>query len=244
MSEVFRAAKIIRPGLIFLENSPEIKTRGRQHIIRQLVSLGYTWRDGTLAASDVGAPHKRNRWWLLAANADGMRQLEQKKNRYKKRERIGDRVETSADADGKYGNVGRFDTGTLSQFKAPEVPGCQKNDVTDADNQRRLRGAGWSQRGRNEPANVFKNASDSMRDRLEESLQPGRLSETEYHQIQTVTRYTGAYDWNPVDCNDIGMADGLSNKKHRIKALGNAQVPLQAALAFCLLSGCNPTFLN
>ena len=49
--EVFRAVDAIRPGLVFLENSPRIRTKGRRDIIRALVERGYTWRDGTLAAA-------------------------------------------------------------------------------------------------------------------------------------------------------------------------------------------------
>lgn len=96
--EVFRAIDAVRPSLIFLENSPCIRTRGRKEITAALVERGYCWRDGVLAASDVGAPHKRNRWWLLAANPDGLRQLEQERGQQDKWRRSGDSDEVSADA--------------------------------------------------------------------------------------------------------------------------------------------------
>lgn len=78
VSEVFRTIDAIYPMYVFLENSPRIRTRGRHLVIAELVARGYAWRDGILAASDVGAWHDRNRWWLLAANPDGLRQLQQK----------------------------------------------------------------------------------------------------------------------------------------------------------------------
>ena len=77
--QLFRAIDIIKPPIIFLENSPQIRTKGRREIITALVERGYSWRDGTLAASHVGAGHKRNRWWCLAANTDGLRKLEQER---------------------------------------------------------------------------------------------------------------------------------------------------------------------
>lgn len=77
VSEVFRAVDVARPGIVFLENSPRIRTKGRHVVIGELVARGYAWRDGKLAAADVEAGHERDRWWCLAANADGMRQLEQ-----------------------------------------------------------------------------------------------------------------------------------------------------------------------
>jgi len=64
--EVMRAIDAVRPAWVFLENSPRIRTKGRHIVIGDLVARGYSWRDGILSASDVGAPHRRDRWWLLA----------------------------------------------------------------------------------------------------------------------------------------------------------------------------------
>jgi DNA (cytosine-5)-methyltransferase 1 len=76
-SEVVRAIDAIQPGVIMLENSPAIRTRGREVVIEALVSRGYAWRDGTLGAVNLGAPHNRQRWWCLAVNANGQRKLQQ-----------------------------------------------------------------------------------------------------------------------------------------------------------------------
>lgn len=96
-SEVMRAIDAVRPPWVFLENSPLIRTRGRHIVIADLVARGYSWRDGQLAAADVGAPHIRNRWWCLAANADGLRQLQQEGREPDKRGRFGDGAEEAAD---------------------------------------------------------------------------------------------------------------------------------------------------
>ncbi len=74
--EVIRAIDDVRPEFVWLENSPEIRTRGRPRVIADLVARGYAWRDGVLAAADVGAGHQRDRWWCIAANADGLRKLQ------------------------------------------------------------------------------------------------------------------------------------------------------------------------
>lgn len=71
--EVVRAVESIKPGIVFLENSPEIRTRGRHIVIGDFVALGYSWRDGLFAASDCGAPHKRRRWFCVCANANSKR---------------------------------------------------------------------------------------------------------------------------------------------------------------------------
>ncbi len=71
-TEVMRAIDAIRPAWVMLENSPAIRTRGRHVVIADLVALGYSWRDGILSAADVGAPHKRDRWWCLAKRTDAI----------------------------------------------------------------------------------------------------------------------------------------------------------------------------
>ena len=64
--ELLRAVEHLGPTWVFMENSPRIRTKGRHIVIGDLVALGYSWRDGILAAADVGAPHQRDRWWCLA----------------------------------------------------------------------------------------------------------------------------------------------------------------------------------
>jgi DNA (cytosine-5)-methyltransferase 1 len=64
--EIARLVSEIRPRFVFLENVPAITTRGGVRVIAELESLRYDARWGFLSASDVGANHLRERWWLLA----------------------------------------------------------------------------------------------------------------------------------------------------------------------------------
>ena len=75
-----RAVDAVRPAWVFLENSPRIRTKGRHVVVGDLVARGYSWRDGILGAADVGAPHKRDRWWCLAkrTDANGVRNYNRK----------------------------------------------------------------------------------------------------------------------------------------------------------------------
>jgi len=61
-----RLAKEIKPAFIFLENVPAIRTRGLETVVGELSTAGYDCRWGMLSAYDLGAPHKRERWFLLA----------------------------------------------------------------------------------------------------------------------------------------------------------------------------------
>jgi site-specific DNA-cytosine methylase len=70
--EILRLARETNPRFIFLENVPAIRTRGAATVVKELASLRYDCRWGLLSAYDVGAPHKRERWFLLA-NYQGKR---------------------------------------------------------------------------------------------------------------------------------------------------------------------------
>lgn len=68
--EVLRIAGVVRPRFLFLENVSAILSNGLGTVLADLAALGYDTRWTCLRASDVGANHQRDRWWLLAAMAD------------------------------------------------------------------------------------------------------------------------------------------------------------------------------
>jgi len=133
--EVLRIAGIIRPKQLFLENVAAIKSKGLETVLKDLAELGYVTRWLCLRASDVGAPHQRNRWFLLA------------------------------------------------------------------------------------------NPNSTQRKRNERTQ---RVQE-EYTDV-------GSSGWWKTEPNVGRVADGFPSRVHRLKGLGNAQVPLQAATAYRLLS--------
>jgi len=58
----------VRPPYVFLENVPAIRCRGLDIVLKSIADLHYTCQWGILSAHDVGAPHLRERWFLLAVN--------------------------------------------------------------------------------------------------------------------------------------------------------------------------------
>lgn len=50
---------------LYLENVPAITTRGGLDVVGAITQMGYDCRWGIVSAADVGAPHRRQRWWLL-----------------------------------------------------------------------------------------------------------------------------------------------------------------------------------
>jgi DNA (cytosine-5)-methyltransferase 1 len=58
----------VRPKYVFVENSPMLIHRGLGVVLGDLASLGFDARWGVLGAVHVGAPHKRERIWILASH--------------------------------------------------------------------------------------------------------------------------------------------------------------------------------
>jgi len=56
----------VRPRYVFVENSPALVTRGLVRVLSDLTALGYDCRWTVLGAANVGAPHQRDRLWLVA----------------------------------------------------------------------------------------------------------------------------------------------------------------------------------
>ncbi len=64
--ELERIISEAKPTFVFLENVPAIRTRGLGRVVWGLSELGYDLRWTVVSAQEVGACHKRNRWFLLA----------------------------------------------------------------------------------------------------------------------------------------------------------------------------------
>ena len=64
--EMFRIVGQVRPRFVFVENSPALTTRGLGRVVSDLAALGFRCQWTVMGAADVGAPHQRDRLWLVA----------------------------------------------------------------------------------------------------------------------------------------------------------------------------------
>lgn len=64
--EMARIIGEIRPKYVFLENSPLLVGRGLIRVLGDLAEVGFDAQWLPLSAENVGAPHKRDRFWLVA----------------------------------------------------------------------------------------------------------------------------------------------------------------------------------
>jgi DNA (cytosine-5)-methyltransferase 1 len=171
--EVLRIAGTVRPRLIFLENVAAIKSNGLEQVIKDLAVMGYDTRWMCIRASDVGAPHHRDRWFALA-------------------------YPNSARCEGLWDSSERG-AAQNSEFS------MASEELADSQNKKNVRGQ-WGM---------------------------GTFEE-EHHNRGSQT--DGSREWWEVEPNLGRVADGVAHRIHRLKALGNGQVPLQVAVAFRILS--------
>jgi len=65
-SEMRRIIGEVLPRYVFIENSPMLTVRGGTRVIADLAELGFDARWGIVGAHHTGAPHKRDRMWIVA----------------------------------------------------------------------------------------------------------------------------------------------------------------------------------
>jgi DNA (cytosine-5)-methyltransferase 1 len=151
--EVARIVREVGPGYVFLENVPPLVVRGLDRVLGELAEGGFDAEWDLFSAAEVGAPHVRERLFLLArhvSNADGreLRFEPERGQRQRRRERETERrnseprsvVENVGNADGERGD-GR--STARQPREAGSSPGHQ--ELADAMHagrpaQRRVRG--------------------------------------------------------------------------------------------------------
>ena len=205
--EVLRIAGVVRPGYIFLENVAAIKSNGLETVLKDLAFLGYDTRWLCIRASDVGAPHHRDRWFALchanAGTGDGSAEQKVKQSRSE---------ESSGNCARKMGSfLAHSDSEYGQRWPESQQPASSGGKARDQ-----------SQR-------CGSDVPHTMRSRLEGQRKITCGTDSKY----TDARYASWWEVEP----PVGrVVDGMAHRTHRLKALGNGQVPLQVAVAFTLLA--------
>ena len=218
-SEMARIIGEVRPRFVFVENSPALITRGLGTVLGDLAALGYDCRWTVLGAADVGAPHKRDRLWIVAHASDGIR-----------RQDAGCLGSCESACKGKAlcwpvrkWNGSAWDDG----FAAC----CE--DVADCEHQRPRR-----REQQQESCEGARNVADSHC--LHEQRQLAGCADQEGRQEQDERPAGPCCDvdgWWESEPDVDRVVNGLAARVVRLKAIGNGQVPAVAATAFNLLRG-------
>jgi DNA (cytosine-5)-methyltransferase 1 len=72
-AEIARLSSELRPRYVIVENVAALLSRGLDKVLGDLAALGYDAEWHCIPASAVGAPHRRDRFWLVANPCSGRR---------------------------------------------------------------------------------------------------------------------------------------------------------------------------
>ncbi len=217
----------VRPRYVFVENSPALLTRGLGRVLGDLAALGYDCRWTVLGAADVGAPHRRDRFWLVA-HADNIRWRGESLNR------CSDKKGTRNQPSGCSSAVAHADSQRQSWQQRPAgsrqagpTGGC--GEVAHADGVRQLQPQGRQPDQWGRPSDCGAEVRDAHR----QGLAVGKSQPShDGAQLAAIERA----DWWESE-PDVGrVADGVAAGVDRLKAIGNGQVPLCAATAWRALA--------
>ena len=139
--EMWRIIRELRPRWVIAENVGAITFRGLADVVNSLAEIGYDceWQD--IRASDMGAPHRRERIWIVAYPHSRRLQAGNDGARRQKRTRIDRRCERPdvADSNKQHDDGSGHGAGQIcrEQREKAELPGCK--DVADTDGKQKGR---------------------------------------------------------------------------------------------------------
>lgn len=219
--EMARIIEEVQPQWVFIENSPNLRNRGLATVLEDLARMGYSARWGVLGARNVGAPHRRNRIWVVAhANRFELREQSRGGSRTCRKETLQSPIngEIWAVADTtsnrrRQGRKGRFVTGSSGKQEQ------SLQDVSHTESEQ-MGSSGQSWR------------SVDVGDANEIRWNGGSWEKPEAHGRRQSTNTS----WWDVEPELDRVANGIPHQVDRIRSLGNAQVPEVARLAWEILS--------
>jgi DNA (cytosine-5)-methyltransferase 1 len=208
--EFKRVIGAVRPSLVFIENVPGLRTTGLRDVLVDLSRLGFDAEWDCFSAAEVGAPHIRRRLFVLA---------------YSDRLALGLQHGRSRGASGAGEAVARLD-------------GLDRNVANPVRAGRRSEKGRSIGDGRGEAVRAGE-ALPRRRGRAvahpdgQGELQQGRAFGAKRGRSGDDGRENNPWAAEP----DVGrVAHGVPARAHRLRLLGNAVVPAQAAHAFQVLA--------
>ncbi|QOD65837.1 DNA (cytosine-5-)-methyltransferase [Ochrobactrum sp. MT180101] len=64
--EYFKLIETIKPKFVIIENSPVLRSRGLEGMLSQFSEIGYAAEWHCIPVNAIGAPHRRDRVWIIA----------------------------------------------------------------------------------------------------------------------------------------------------------------------------------
>lgn len=130
--DIARIVAEVGARFVWLENVPDVvRLGGADRVCGDLAALGFDAEWGCYSAAAVGAPHRRNRWWLLA-HRPGLRRLDASIVLHDDRDGRAESSRSRHDVGGSNGS--RTDTHATTRQPRTTTSESSEN-VADADGQ-------------------------------------------------------------------------------------------------------------
>jgi DNA (cytosine-5)-methyltransferase 1 len=251
--EYARLIEEIQPRFVFAENSPLLRTRGLGVVLKDLASLGYNARWGVLGARDVGAPHKRDRMWVLAYRSDMEITCSERvwsdhrTTGDEDRRTSGEHVPTLRQAYGKNGSdrtkpASEGETHlaypNLSRDGASRrnPDGDWSEIIKEREDESQLKSSRHSEEVAYPRCQHGQKRNTTKLDSSEEERSHGSIHDQSIDKGLVDSFWHNDPAESPTEPLVGRVADGVAHRIHRLKAIGNGQVPQCAAVAFNILS--------
>jgi DNA (cytosine-5)-methyltransferase 1 len=206
----------VRPHFIFLENVPNVVKWALPTVLKDLSQMGYDAAWCVVAASEVGAPHKRARWFLFAYSKDSSKHVM--------------RFHEAQSSPQEFEAIDMADTNSESYSKPQRT--CQE-----------LRQKGSRLEGGKDKRETWDfirsgcekipNTNSKGAERLRDKSQQGQILQRQINQKGF--KFGEAAGWWKVEPRMGRVVDGVADWVHRMRACGNGVVPQQAAYAYSIL---------
>lgn len=217
--EMWRLIRTTRPTWLLIENVPALRTRGADSVLVALEALGYSAWSLVVGALHVGAPHQRQRVWIVAHAEGDLRGAP-----------WNHRLESLAWSSAVENTESKRFAREQVQAEQPgrvaiTWSGSVEHSKSIGTRQRSLRG-----RSESSLASITNTSSLPDADGNRIRQQPRRGGRSFGREAFVAARGREQFDWECPRAVESGLGrtiDGLPGRldKHRIKALGNAIVP-------------------
>lgn len=221
-SEFARLIGEVRPRFALMENVPGLLSAGHGRVLGDLAALGYDAVWDCIPASAVGAPHRRDRVWIMAYSNNGQR-VGSFDAVCARRNTVGAGGEDVADADASHAQGNGIPSRIRSKHNRTGG-GCE--NVSDPIS------------GRRPGSGLHENASDPETRSLGQATEPVDGSRSRQRSPEPglgrvadgLPHWVDASGWLEEPEGVPRVATGIENRASRLKALGNSIVPQVAFL--------------
>jgi len=204
-SEFKRLIEEIKPKYAIIENVSALRSRGLDQVLREISEIGYDAEWHCITAASIGAPHRRDRIWIVAYPRN------------------------STGRDGLSGSLGRDGEGELEErvrtSETTETSGSSETSKAMAYSQGKLSDGNNFDSESSKSSSQELGSSNSKRD-ISNSNSEGLQGQWEItSRISEELQDISYSRWWETEPNVGRVANGVSGRVDRLKQLGNAVVP-------------------